>query len=682
MFQKIEKYGTIRPLTAGNNANTERLKSLANLGQTVGNLAFDIGKKKRIKEGQIEGAKAGTEAAETGVAPEEKSSFIPRIFDDAFNDAQQGAYLASVDNQAITKLSELESQFGYDVEGYQKTSKGMLDGLVKNAPEAYRQPLTESINNYISRGSMRVNNNIVKRGQEESRDELLGAVATYGRKASADARNGEDDAKDDALAKLQLSADALVQSGVWSKEEAKEKVRLAKNETIEQEYLQIVDDMPMAEATRVIEQGEKNVPEGFSADEWDTTMARAKASLQSRITEEKKKSVVDKEVYRNRDAALQIAIKTGEGDSNEMMREATNLFNAGYYEPTKYAGMIGTIYNDLKKVEQVWARIDGDKSVVVDPATVDKVYKKDISGLDDASKVEFAVHTNAVPDAMRKEIVNGLRSQDADMMSKYADMVTRLDDVPGLEDPFSAENRALADTITNLSSYMGGQEAANLAMQLTDPRDKDRIESRKLELKEEFDFSDYRSKGSNALESWVPFSGSVDAMSLPLVGNEYKNLFETHYIAGMSKEDAHNATEKLMKKAFSQWNGHTMKNNPAKFYAVDGDSDWIKEDLIKEIVNTTTDSGVLDVRLISDDRTDREASSGRPTYRVHYRTARGWDYLVDSKGKFGRYYPDIDSKQAEVSKKKGESVKESIESARDTSKNDAVLESISSSGAF
>lgn len=292
MFQKIEKYGTIRPLTAGNNANTERMKSLANLGKTVSNLAFDIGKKKRVKEGQIEGAKAGTKAAETGVAPEEKGSFIPRIFDDAFNDAQQGAYLASVDNQAITKLSELESQFGYDVEGYQKTSKGMLDGLVKNAPEAYRQPLTESINNYISRGSMRVNNNIVKRGQEETKSELESASKSYSDNAARFAQLGDYDQMEDMINKLELTTKARVSAGIISKEEGAETVMGARKEVFRQETKRDILDTgrsSYSKAVKMLDDFERKTPPNHTPDEHETNVDSIRADLR-RLEPEKKKA--------------------------------------------------------------------------------------------------------------------------------------------------------------------------------------------------------------------------------------------------------------------------------------------------------------------------------------------------------------------------------------------------------
>tara|TARA_R110002020_G_scaffold121708_3_gene276658 strand:+ start:7349 stop:9418 length:2070 start_codon:yes stop_codon:yes gene_type:complete len=288
MFQKIEKYGTINPIAAGNSASSERIKSLANLGKAVQSIAFDVGRKKRVKEGQIEGAKAGTEAAESGVAPEEKGSF--KFFDESFNDAQQGAYLASMDNQAITKLGELESQFEYDVEGYRKTSKGMLDGLVKNVPEAYRQPLIESINNYITRGSMRVNNNVVKRGEEETKSELTNAADTYSREASRAARNGDFDQMDDLIGKLELSSKAMVSGGFWTKEQGDSVVMDSRKEIFRQgnkrDILETAKTNP-EKAVKMLSKFESKVPENYTPDEHERNVDDIRADL-SRLMPTKK----------------------------------------------------------------------------------------------------------------------------------------------------------------------------------------------------------------------------------------------------------------------------------------------------------------------------------------------------------------------------------------------------------
>ncbi len=631
MFQKIEKYGTINPISAGNSASSERIKSLANLGKAVQSIAFDVGRKKRVKEGQIEGAKAGTEAAESGVAPEEKGSF--KFFDESFNDAQQGAYLASMDNQAITKLGELESQFEYDVEGYRKTSKGMLDGLVKNVPEAYRHPLIESINNYITRGSMRVNNNLVKRGEEEAKSELLGAIDTYGREASAAARNGDDEAKNDLLAKAKLSGNALVISGEWTKEQADEAYRVAKNETIEQEYLQIVDDMPLSEAVKTLEEADKNVPQGFSGDEWDSTMARARARLQNRIVKNKKGEASVKEAYRDRMFVLETAIKTGEGDPDELIQEASHLYSVGAYDPAKASGLIATIYNDLKKVQKVWDRVESqDGSIVVDPAAVDKVYKKDISGEDGASKINFVKSVNLVPEQLKKEISNNLYSGDISQAADAADLIKRMEDIQGLPEAFNAKDRAYATQITSLMGLYSPQQAIDMARKNTDPRDKARIESRRQEIKDDYKQKDWDSGVEGAIGPWL---GSIDKAVIPVVAKDYKAAFEASYVAGMDAEDAHKAASSAIKRNYTDWNGRPMKHSPEKFYTIDGDSDWVHKDVkitLKNYIAGAPD--IKDYYLMSDDRTEREAEKGIPSYVVRYKTDSGWDAL--------RYIPDIE----------------------------------------
>lgn len=632
---RIERFGSIR--NPGAVDTSQKLQALSNLGKQVGEVAFNVGAKQQAKKG----AEAGFESAQSGQEPEERGGILPSIFDESFNKAQQAAYIASADRNAVERLSQLEQENEYDSESYSNKASAMLEGVIESVPEPYKPVLHQSISDYISRGKMRINNNIFKLGKEEARIELLGALDTYSREATRAARNGDKEEADDLIAKAKLSAEALVQSKEWTKEEADEAIRRAKNEITEQSYLQIVDDMPLDQAVAAIDKAEKNVPKGFSGDEWDTLIARARARLQSRLVERKKSNAIDKSAFRNRQAAVEIAIKTGEGDSEDILLELTDLFNKQVYSPTQYAGLVGTVYNDLRKREKVWERVENnDTSILVDPNAVDKVYRKDISDLDDAQKVQFASSVNMVPKQMEDEIKNSLYSGDIDQAGKAADMIARLDDIQGLPDYFSGQDRAYAQQLTDLMSIHPPEEAIRIARKNTDPRDKERIQSRRDQLKEDYDQDDWLDGAESALG---PFFGSLDKMIAPQIAKDYQTVFEANFIAGMDKSRAKKAAEKQLKQVYSKWNGRQMKHAPNKYYSVDGDSDWIKKDLKKELsANIAGAPEIQDFYLIADDRTEREAQAGQPTYLVRYKTDDGWNMLM------GRYIPDIESQQKSV----------------------------------
>jgi hypothetical protein len=666
MLKKIEQYATVKasPLkVSGRNANVERMQALANLGQKVGDMAFNIGAKKRQQQGLLEGSKAGTEAAESGASPTEQKGLFPTIYGDAFNNAQQGAYLASVDRKAVERLSELEEEFSNDVEGYTASAQGLLKGIIKNAPESYTPALNDSISNYVSRGTMRVNKNVIEQGKKEAKSELLGGIDTYSREASRAARNGDNDAVQDMLGKVKLAGQALVANRSWTKEQADEALRQARNETTEQSYLQIVDDMPINEAAKAIDDAEKDVFAGFSGDEHDILISRARARLQNRIVDQKRSSAVDKSVYRERQAAVEIAIKTGEGDPDKLMVELTELFNKKIYTPTQYAGHIATIHNDLRKTEKVWERIENkDASILVDPAAVDKVYRKDISGLDDGAKVQFATSVNRIPDELKKEITNFLYAGDIQQAAKAADMIKRMDDIQGLPEAFTSKDRAYALQIKDLMDVYSPEEAILRARKNTDPRDKARIESRQEELKTIYKHSSIEHSQTGvdkALGSF--FGGGVDNMVKPEIAKAYKAAFEDNFTAGMERSQAEDAASEAIKRVYSDWEGRPMKHSPDKYYQIDGSSEWVKDDLIKELrANIAGSPEIKDFYFITDDRTEREAEMGAPSYLVKYRTDSGWDDLM------GRYIPDIDSAKEKL---QGDAGAE-IESIRNKSKLD------------
>jgi hypothetical protein len=282
MLEQIQRYGSIRTQGVTGNANVERIRALSNIGKQVGDIAFTLGAKKRAKEGKIEGAKAGREAAEEGVTPKEREGIFPTFYGEAFDDAQQGAYLASVDRSAIERLNTLENEYANDLEGYHKSANAMLKGLTSSAPDAYKEVIHQSVGNYISRGGMRVNDNILKRGNEEAKSELLGAIDTYSREASRAARNGDFDSVDDLLNKSELSAKAMVSGGFWTKEQADIAVSDARKEIFRQEnkrdILETAQTNP-EKAIKMLSKLEKKVPESFSPDQWESVVDDIRTDL-------------------------------------------------------------------------------------------------------------------------------------------------------------------------------------------------------------------------------------------------------------------------------------------------------------------------------------------------------------------------------------------------------------------
>ena len=281
-MQRIERYGSLVVGPVSDGGASQRLQALADLGKSVSDMAFQYGAKKRTAEGSQAGFEQGKKAAESGTIPQEKTGVIPTIYGEAFNNAQQSAYIASVDRRAVERLSEIEAEHSHDPEAYTKISESMLGGLMESAPESYKPVLTESINNYISRGKMRVNQNVVKRGEEEAKSELTGAIETYSKEASRSARNGDFDSVDDLISKAEMSSDAMVAGGFWTKEEADQTVTGVRKEVFRQEnkrdILETAKTDPV-EAQKKLSELEKEVPETYSPDEWERVVDDIRTDL-------------------------------------------------------------------------------------------------------------------------------------------------------------------------------------------------------------------------------------------------------------------------------------------------------------------------------------------------------------------------------------------------------------------
>lgn len=655
MLEEIQRYGSIRPQGVGRSSSQIRMEALSNLGKNISNVGFGLLAEKRAKEGQIEGAEAGRKAAESGQAPVEQKSLFPSIYEESFNNSQQAAYLAGVDRMAVERLSELENEHSHDPEAYSKSAQGLLEGVLKNAPETYKHALNESINNYVSRGTTRINNNVVKRAKEEAKSELLGAIDTYSREASKEARNGNVEAVQELIGKVSLSANALVKSGELTQEEADDQVRVSRNETTAQTYLQIVDDSSIEEASKVIEEAEKSVPAGFSGDEWDKVIARAKMRLKNKmLSQAKSGGGKPKDLFRDRETALRIAVDSGDADPDKLQEELFYLYEQKVFTPTQTAGIYSKIWEGVGEQEKVWNRYHGDSSIVVQPKAVDNVYRKDIAGMESGDKVDFVRRVNLVPDTLKKEILNNLHSGDIQTAAGAADMIVRMEEIQGLPDTFKSTDKAYAAQLSRLIEIYEPETAVKMAREITDPKDQTRIEAAQEFIKKQYKkgFSDYAEKAMG------PFFGKLDPMIAPNITKDYETAFKQNYINGMDEDQAHEAAERDLKRVYQEWMGRPMKYSPDKYYQVEGSTDWIAGDVVKELrANIAGSPDILDFYLIPTDQTAREAELGKPSYIIRYKTSDGWDSI-------GRYYPDIEAAKAGKIEGNKELVKKMREQSR------------------
>ncbi len=148
--KRIGLFSTISPTGVDQSAG-QSLRALAGLSEQVGDIAFNIGAKKRQKEGQIAGAEAGIEAAKKGESIETKDSLFS-IHDQAYDESMKTAYVGSIDSDNKEKFKQLATDHGTDTKLFVKNGQSYIDGVLKNLdPESkiiLEQGMNDTFNSY------------------------------------------------------------------------------------------------------------------------------------------------------------------------------------------------------------------------------------------------------------------------------------------------------------------------------------------------------------------------------------------------------------------------------------------------------------------------------------------------------------------------------------------------------
>jgi murein DD-endopeptidase MepM/ murein hydrolase activator NlpD len=151
---------------------------------------------------------------------------------------------------------------------------------------------------------------------------------------------------------------------------------------------------------------------------------------------------------------------------------------------------------------------------------------------------------------------------------------------------------------------------------------------------------------------------------------DWEKLFSDAYIRTGGSEDGARA---IATKQIQQMYGFTkidksprlMKFPPEKYYKIyeteEKNSEWLRKDLTLAIKYKTKKPIPLEkVFLISDVRTAREASAGRPTYALKYINENGELDEIRLNGKPQRYIPDIDGELKNARQKAQQDARASI----------------------
>lgn len=132
--KKIDIYANFQP-TSIDNTGAQSMQALAGLAESVGDVAFQIGKQKRTEEGAAAGALAGQEAVETGELGDVNTF---SFYGQAFKQERDRAYLSGLNSSMEQDLSAAFAQAEVapnKLETFDTLSQAWYAGTSKNASE-------------------------------------------------------------------------------------------------------------------------------------------------------------------------------------------------------------------------------------------------------------------------------------------------------------------------------------------------------------------------------------------------------------------------------------------------------------------------------------------------------------------------------------------------------------------
>ena len=593
-------------------------------------------------------------------APEFKDvGFIGGVADASYNKALRDSYLSSIATDTRKELSRIESENPNDVTAFNDAAEGFVNGLISNVDPSVRQATSQSANSILTDAQIRVQKKEADLNRKEAIKQRQNHIELASGEAQRLAREGNDIGSLEALAEIDASLNSLVETGDMLEADA-DAIRHKETKKIaSQVFLGQIDnaaDQSIAEGFAKLDEMAGEIPDGWTPDEWNSLVRQGTAELNQRITRQAKVEA-DKQIEVERQISdLKIRARNNIGDAGTNIREADDKFDQGVISGDERASIITSVLNGQKESRQesidfmaVANRLGGDSSQVLDLNQINSYWDKVMSPqleqmpqeMQDAHAAQFVDSMKVVPTPLKNQINTNLRSEDPALIAQSADLIDRLDGVPGLVDrDFSPNDRAFARQVAELSVNLAPAEAVKLARQNTDPNDKARVESRKEQIKESKFAEEYQSIVTDEFTTF--FGSQVDDINRGKLETQYKALFESHYTAGMDEDNAKEKAFQIMRRNWGEFNGRAMMYPVQTYYTVGADSEYIKDQLETDVRDNNLFGFEIDrdeIVLFSDDRTAREAAGGQPTYQVKINSAEQGVIVIPG----FRWRPDMQS---------------------------------------
>lgn len=681
--KKIDFFGRLQP-TGVDQTAAARLRALAGISEQVGALAFEEGKKQRIKEGRREGFES-VQRDEQGnvIAPELRGDY--KFKDQAYNEAAILAHRAEVARDTKETLNRLQNDYELNPDGFRQVAAKYKEGVLQGMPDDLKFALSEDIENEITTRGTQLDDKYFQ--FEKSR--AIAAIEDQAADLKDDilnaARSGDEDALERARAKRLALLDRGVNSGyIDPSQAAADAESVLEGITFNREVGKIErifsnPDLNMeekiVEGTKIVDSKENQVYKDLSPDQRDALNNALQAELNSQLKKEAQMNAQTQKEIALETVNLKLDAQYGRRSASEISAHAYDMFRNQQITEPEYQGIMNDLAHDNAEKtklalidDKVSRRLQGDESIALTPKEVDGFYDRNIApALAEmpaneraAYNANFARYVGMVPKALSRQITNNLRSQDQELILEAADTIDAIDNIRGLESPVAKHDAAFAQQVVALSQVMEAEEALKIAREQTDPQNTSRIEARERIIKDEKYEDEYSEIAKDLFDN-------SDQVSLGQIEKEYQTLFETYFKAGMDEDAARDKAEQILTKnwQYSPSSDRVMKYPPEQYYAVQGDYEYIKEQLNDWVKDKTSFGisleGYEKAFLVSDEQTGELASVGTPDYLVYVQDKNGTLNLLtgvdpkDGKMKIIRWSPD---KNKEIEKRKNMNAEE------------------------
>jgi len=650
--------------------STGQPQALMSLSEKLDNFASgraQVAAQKTIEQAKIQGQEAGVAQQKAGGKLELKEeTFIGGIAKKSFNQAAREGYLKSLDNDVIESFTNLAAENPTDLQSYNTGAEALAKGFLQGVDPASRAAVELSIDSMISRQRPKIQAAQAQAVVDQANQDQAINASERSRLAQSSAFDGD---VEQAGINMAAAIDSIVNNTALDKEEKTKQIRSLQVDVAASamggDISRVYEKKGSEAAFEALQSMEK--PKDFTQDEWNTFVGATIADVNQQISLDAKAAASEQIDISRQVSNLKIQANTGLGDSGELIKQTEKLFTNGDISEAERTSIITNIVKGQKKIRKEAAddalvanKISGQDGIVLTNEQIDSYYKRNLNdSLNElpavegaAAKAQFVERVKKVPTLMKNQILNGLRSENPELIAESADMIDRLDSIPGLVDrDFSATDRAYGRLVSDLSENLAPAEAVKLARDQTNPNDKARVEARQGQLKALVKDSPDMYADAIDDEFGAMFGeGALNVSNTPAMTKEYQTLFDAHYTAGMDENNAKQKALQIMGRNWKEFEGKMIKYSPADYYQVGGDSTYIKDQLYNDITQTQLlpfEFTRNDIVIMGNNpHTSRTASTGQPEYLIGINTEENG--FIALNGFFWK--PDVN---AEIERRQG-----------------------------